>query len=228
MRINAPSARPTLAGNDLDVVLQSARLQALVLPKVEQAADVAFVAERAAAANNTYVARGAGNADDAGRRLRSCSLSRARAPCCTCRRSSPSRAHCLPSARARYTWPPCCLPARTTVPRRACGGSRPGAVCCTRGRTWQWWPRRTTSRRLTWCVLTTRTKSTWTRSAPRAPSSAWTASRRSTRRSSRPSGVPSPRHRTTSPRRRRSSPHTRRAPGSRTAAPLHCTMAGAT
>ena len=57
MRINAPSVRPTLAGNDLDVVLQSAGLQALVLPKVEQAADVAFVAERAAAANNTYVVR---------------------------------------------------------------------------------------------------------------------------------------------------------------------------
>ena len=55
MRINAPSVRPTLAGNDLDVVLQSAGLQALVLPKVEQAADVAFVAERAAEANNMYL-----------------------------------------------------------------------------------------------------------------------------------------------------------------------------
>ncbi|WFD37483.1 uncharacterized protein MJAP1_000427 [Malassezia japonica] len=50
VRINAPSLQRALAASDLEVVLQSERLQALVLPKFESVEDVDFVAQYAAQA----------------------------------------------------------------------------------------------------------------------------------------------------------------------------------
>lgn len=58
MRINAPSSERALAGADLEVVLQSERLESLVLPKCESVEDVTFVAEHVAQATHiSYVIR---------------------------------------------------------------------------------------------------------------------------------------------------------------------------
>lgn len=48
VRINAPSNEPDMARADLDVVLQSQRVQAIVLPKVESVDDIELVARSAA------------------------------------------------------------------------------------------------------------------------------------------------------------------------------------
>lgn len=50
VRINAPSAQRALAEADLEVVLQSAKLQTVVLPKVESVEDISLVAQYAAKA----------------------------------------------------------------------------------------------------------------------------------------------------------------------------------
>ncbi|KAL4400130.1 oxaloacetate metabolic protein [Malassezia pachydermatis] len=48
VRINAPSTRRDVAESDLDIVLQSHRVQAVLLPKVEQVEDIEMVASCAA------------------------------------------------------------------------------------------------------------------------------------------------------------------------------------
>ena len=53
VRINAPSISPAVAQSDLDAVLPSERLQALVLPKVESAEDIELIA-RSAVNFSTY------------------------------------------------------------------------------------------------------------------------------------------------------------------------------
>ncbi|KAI3626002.1 hypothetical protein CBS9595_001363 [Malassezia furfur] len=55
VRINAPSTQRTLAGSDLEVILQSERLDAVVIPKCESVDDVTFVAQHIAQAHTSYV-----------------------------------------------------------------------------------------------------------------------------------------------------------------------------
>ena len=47
VRINAPSNERALAGSDLEVILQSERLEAVVVPKFESVEDATFVAQYA-------------------------------------------------------------------------------------------------------------------------------------------------------------------------------------
>ncbi|WFC93934.1 hypothetical protein MBRA1_000560 [Malassezia brasiliensis] len=53
VRINAPSTQRTLAGSDLEVILQSERLDAVVIPKCESVDDVTFVAQHIAQAHTS-------------------------------------------------------------------------------------------------------------------------------------------------------------------------------
>lgn len=58
VRINPPSSEPELAGDDLELLLPSRRLESIVIPKVESAEDVWFVMQR------IRQCRGVGGVDD--------------------------------------------------------------------------------------------------------------------------------------------------------------------
>ncbi|KAI3627669.1 hypothetical protein CBS14141_001670 [Malassezia furfur] len=53
VRINAPSTQRALAGSDLEVILQSERLDAVVIPKCESVDDITFVAQHIAQAHTS-------------------------------------------------------------------------------------------------------------------------------------------------------------------------------
>lgn len=71
VRINAPSTKPEFAEGDLDVVLQSHRVQTVVIPKVESVDDLDVVA-RAARSLTQYTCVSLTH-PDLRRRSRSCS-----------------------------------------------------------------------------------------------------------------------------------------------------------
>ncbi len=47
VRINPPSGDQSIASDDLDIILPSPQLQAIVMPKVESAEDVRMVLDKA-------------------------------------------------------------------------------------------------------------------------------------------------------------------------------------
>ncbi|PKI85818.1 hypothetical protein MVES_000397 [Malassezia vespertilionis] len=55
VRINPPSEDQSLAASDLDVIMQSGRLQAILIPKVESAEDVVFVVNKISESKPAYV-----------------------------------------------------------------------------------------------------------------------------------------------------------------------------